>query len=58
MNIILFVLLGAAAIWGIIWAYPKLPPPGGVILVIVVAIVAILVILSLAGIVPGGVSIG
>lgn len=57
MNIIIFILLGAAAIWGIIWSYPRLPPPGGVILVIVVAIVAVLIVLSLAGGVPGGVTI-
>lgn len=48
-TIILIVL----AVCGIVWAYPRLPAPGGIILVIIVAIACVLVLLNLAGVSTG-----
>lgn len=46
VTIILIIL----AVCGVIWAYPRLPYPGNLILVVVVAIACVLVLFNLSGV--------
>ena len=50
---IMTIIIAVLAICGIIWAYPRLPWPGGIILVIIVAIACVLVLLNIAGVNTG-----
>lgn len=52
MSIITLIII-VLAICGIVWAYPRLPWPGGLILVIIVAVASVLVLLNAAGISTG-----
>jgi hypothetical protein len=52
VQLILEILIACAAIYGIVWAYPKLPAPFNLALVIVVVIVCIIVLLSISGVAP------
>ena len=49
MNLWTLIIV-VLAVCGVVWAYPKLPAPGGIVLVIVVAIACVLVLLNLAGV--------
>ena len=50
---ILTIIIAILAICGIVWCYPRLPAPGGLILVVVVAIACVIVLLQLAGVSTG-----
>jgi hypothetical protein len=52
LQIIVEILIACAAIYGIVWAYPKLPAPFNLVLVIVVVIVCVVVLLSISGVAP------
>ena len=41
---IMTIIIAVLACCAIVWAYPRLPAPGGIILVIIVAIAAVLVV--------------
>jgi len=47
------IIIAVLAVCGIVWAYPKLPYPGGLILVIVVAIACVIILLQLGGVSTG-----
>ena len=49
MNITTLIIL-VLAVCGIVWCYPRLPAPGGIILVIIVAVACVAVLLNLAGV--------
>lgn len=44
------IVIAVLAVAGIIWAYPKTPPPWNYVVVAVVLVVCIWVLLNLAGI--------
>jgi len=50
---IITIVIAVLAVFGIIWAYPRLPAPGQLILVIIVAIACVVVLLNLAGVNTG-----
>ena len=52
MSIVTLIII-ALAIIGIVWAYPRLPWPGNLILVIVVAVACVIVLMKAAGIDTG-----
>lgn len=52
MSIVTLIII-VLAIVGIVWAYPRLPWPGNLILVIVVAVACVIVLLNAAGIQTG-----
>ncbi len=47
------IIVAVLAVCGIVWAYPRLPAPGGIILVVVVAIACVIILLQLGGINTG-----
>ena len=47
------IVIAILAICGVVWAYPRLPAPGGIILVVIVAIVCLLILLNLSGVSTG-----
>lgn len=50
---IMTIIIGVVAICGLVWAYPRLPAPGGLILVIIVAIACLIILLQLGGVNTG-----
>ena len=50
---IMTIIIAVLAIFGIVWAYPRLPAPGQLILVIIVAIACVVVLLNLGGVNTG-----
>lgn len=50
---IMTIIIAVLAVCGIVWAYPRLPAPGGIILVVIVAIACVIILLNLGGISTG-----
>lgn len=50
---IMTIIIAVIAICGLVWAYPRLPAPGGLILVIIVAIACLIILLQLGGVNTG-----
>ena len=50
---IITIIIAILAVCGIVWAYPRLPAPGGLILVVIVAIACVIVLLNLGGVNTG-----
>lgn len=48
---LLTLILVCLVVVGIAWAYPRIPPPGNLILVIIVAIICVAFLLKIAGII-------
>jgi hypothetical protein len=49
MNI-MTLIIAVLACCGLVWSYPRLPAPGGLILVIIVAVACVAVLLNLGGV--------
>lgn len=47
------IIIAVLAVCGIVWAYPRLPVPGGIILVVIVAIACVIILLNLGGVSTG-----
>lgn len=47
------IIIAVLAVCGIVWAYPRLPAPGGIILVVIVAIACVIILLNLGGVSTG-----
>lgn len=50
---IMTIIIAVLAVCGIVWAYPRLPAPGGIILVVIVAIACVIILLQLGGVNTG-----
>ncbi len=48
MSIVTIIVV-VLAVCGIVWVYPKLPQPWGIVLAVIVAIICLAVLLNLAG---------
>ena len=47
LGLIIIVVL---AICGVVWAYPRLPWPGNIILAVIVAVLSVMILLNVAGV--------
>lgn len=50
---LLTIIIVICAIVGLVWAYPRLPYPGNLILVVIVALICLFILLNVAGVETG-----